>query len=178
MLGIFSEHSAFFVMVGYAMFCGALIGIERQVHGKPAGMRTSMLVCLGTAVFVNLGATLSGEALDPARVLGQVVTGIGFLGAGVMFTNGGSVLGVTTAAVIWMLAAIGATVGLGMHQQGLLLALTTLVILVCTEWLEKTFVMLRRGAHALYQKNLSREPLRDETQVADPQHEEVKSAKE
>ncbi len=158
MLEIFAENSTFFEMIGYAMLCGGFIGLERQIHGKPAGMRTSMLVCLGTAVFVNLGATLSGEALDPARVLGQVVTGIGFLGAGVMFTSGGSVLGVTTAAVIWMLAAIGAAVGLGMHHYGLALAITTLVILVCTEWLEKSFVMLRRGVHELYRKNMTREP--------------------
>jgi putative Mg2+ transporter-C (MgtC) family protein len=169
MTEIFTVNSNFLSMIGYAMLCGGLIGLERQIHGKPAGMRTSMLVCLGTAVFVNLGATLSGPALDPARVLGQVVTGIGFLGAGVMFTNGGSVLGVTTAAVIWMLAAVGAAVGLGMHDYAVMLAITTLVILICTEWLEKSFEMLQRGAHSIYKRRVSKESLLITKESKDPQ---------
>jgi len=164
---------AFFTMIGYAMLCGGLIGLERQLHGKPAGMRTSMLICLGTAVFVNLGATLSGASLDPARVLGQVVTGIGFLGAGVMFTREGSVLGVTKAAVIWMLAGIGAAIGLGMHHYGLLLTITTLVILVCTEWLEKTFEMLHRGVHAIYRKNNDATGAPTEDSVVVPPRKEI-----
>jgi len=146
----FVDDQAFFTMLITAMFCGALVGLERQIRGKPAGMRTSMLICVGTATFIHLGASLSAPGLDPARVLGQVVTGIGFLGAGVMFTREGMVLGVTTASVIWILAAIGAAIGLGLYNMGMALAAATLFILVCTEWLEKTFIRFRRGAHELY----------------------------
>jgi len=144
----------FMKIVLASVFCGAAIGLERQIRGKPAGMRTGMLVCLGTAVFVHLGAQLSGPALDPARVLGQVVTGVGFLGAGVMFMREGSVLGVTTAAVIWMLAGIGSAIGLGQYNLGIALALVALFILVGTEWLERSFGALRRGAHAIYNSEI------------------------
>ncbi len=87
--------------------CGGVVGFERQVRGKPIGIRTSILICLSTYIFVRLGGTLYGTGVDPTRVLGQVVTGVGFLGAGVILAKGGSITGVTSAAVVWMLAAIG-----------------------------------------------------------------------
>jgi putative Mg2+ transporter-C (MgtC) family protein len=90
----------FWIRLAVALTCGAAIGFERQLRGKPAGMRTSMLVCLGTLMFVRLGVSLEGPHVDPSRVLGQVVTGIGFLGAGVILTRGGQVLGITSAAVM------------------------------------------------------------------------------
>lgn len=148
MIERFTMDVQFFAIVGVSILCGGLVGLERQIRGKPAGMRTGMLVCLGTAVFVHLGAQLSGPSLDPARVLGQVVTGVGFLGAGVMFMREGAVLGVTTAAVIWVLAGIGSAIGLGQYHLGIALALAVLVILIGTEWLERTFAALTRGAHA------------------------------
>ena len=73
-----------------------------------------MLICLSTQVFVSLG----GAGTDPSRVLGQVVTGVGFLGAGVILARGGAITGVTSAAVVWVLAAIGSTVGLGRPKTG------------------------------------------------------------
>ena len=91
----------FWATVGYAILCGGIIGLERQFRGKTVGVRTSILICLGTAVFIGLGAAASGGAGDPARVLGQVVTGIGFIGAGVIISQGGEIRGVTTAAGIW-----------------------------------------------------------------------------
>jgi len=146
----FVGDEAFIPIVGACLLCGILIGLERQIRGKPAGVRTSILVCLGTAVFVHLGEQLGGPNVDHARVLAQVVTGVGFLGAGVMIMREGAVLGVTTAAVIWMLAAIGACIGLGKNHVGIGLAVTTVIILVVTEWLERTFKAMRRGAHELY----------------------------
>lgn len=92
----------FWTVAGVAVLCGAIVGLERQLRGKPAGVRTSILVCLGTAIYVRLGSALAADGTDPTRVLGQLVTGIGFLGAGVMFSNQGTVTGVTTAAVIDM----------------------------------------------------------------------------
>ena len=133
--------------VGMAIVCGGLVGLERQLRGKPAGMRTSSLICLGTAMFVYLSQTLAGDRLDPSRVLGQVVTGIGFLGAGVIMTRNGLLTGVTSASVVWVLAAIGASIGLGRFGAGVALSLVSIAVLVGAELLERAFGALRRGVH-------------------------------
>ena len=86
-----------------SIVCGAIVGFERQLRGKPLDVRTAVLVCLGTHVFIRLGVVISGEHTDTMRILGQVVTGIGFLGAGVIFKRGAHVQGLTTAAVVWTL---------------------------------------------------------------------------
>ena len=138
---------SFWISIGVAVLCGAIVGLERQVRGKPAGVRTSILICLGTAVFIRLGASLAGPMADPARVLGQLVTGVGFLGAGVMFSREGTVVGVTTAAVVWVLAATGAAIGFGLYAGALALALVTVVILVGIELLESSVRWLARGVH-------------------------------
>ena len=137
----------FWVTVGVALLCGGIVGFERQLRGKPAGVRTSILVCLGTSVFIHLGSAVSGVGSDPTRVLGQLVTGIGFLGAGVMFSRQGAITGVTTAAVIWMLAAIGAAIGLGRYAGAIALAVVTVGVLVGIELLESSVRWLTRGVH-------------------------------
>ncbi|MBM3321355.1 MAG: MgtC/SapB family protein [Candidatus Eisenbacteria bacterium] len=131
--------------VGLAILCGGIVGFERQIRGKPAGMRTSILICLGTQVFVELGTAFSGPGTDPTRVLGQVVTGIGFLGAGVILARGGVVTGVTTASVVWLLAAIGCTIGFGHYGAAVVLAALTVAILNGIELLEASFRRLRSG---------------------------------
>lgn len=146
--------------VAMALLCGGLVGLERQLRGKPAGMRTSSLVCLGTMMFVYLSQGMHDPNGDATRVLGQVVTGVGFLGAGVIMTRNGLVTGVTSAAVIWVLAAIGAAVGVGRFGAAFSVAIVTIGILVGVEWLEKAFVSLRRGVHAniLLERSLSEHP--------------------
>jgi len=134
--------------VAMALLCGGMVGLERQLRGKPAGMRTSSLICLGTAMFVYLGEGLGGIAGDPSRVLGQVVTGIGFLGAGVIMTRNGAVTGVTSAAVVWILAAAGAAIGFGRFGSALAISLVTVAILLGVQYLEQAFASLRRGVHA------------------------------
>jgi putative Mg2+ transporter-C (MgtC) family protein len=101
-----------------------------------------VLVCIGTFVFVHLSQGLEGAAADPGRVLGQVVSGVGFLGAGVFLSQGGCVRGVTSAAVIGVLAALGAAVG--MQRRGLALSVTlvTLVVLMGVPRLERALVKL------------------------------------
>jgi putative Mg2+ transporter-C (MgtC) family protein len=147
LLDPFSHH--FWVRIGVAILCGGIIGLERQIRGKPAGIRTSILICMGTQYFVLLGSAFVPENADPTRVLGQVVTGIGFLGAGVILTREGLVIGVTSAAVIWVLAAIGALIGMGFIPAACGLAVVTVGVLVGVEKLEQTFRILRRGVHAL-----------------------------
>lgn len=139
---------AFWIRLGVALGCGAAIGLERQLRGKPAGMRTSMLVCLGTYLFIRLGVDLQDGHADPTRVLGQVVTGIGFLGAGVILTQGGHVFGITSAAVMWVLAAIGAAAAFGRVATAAAITATTVFILVGMNILERKFLPLQRGVHA------------------------------
>mgnify|MGYP002629730827 CR=1 FL=1 len=137
----------FWQTIGMAIGCALIVGFERQIRGKPAGMRTSTLICLGTTIFVYLGTVLDGGVGDPARVIGQVVTGIGFLGGGVILSREGVVVGVTTAAVIWMLAAIGSLIGLGFFSAAFVLSLLTVGVLQGVELMEKSFTALRGGVH-------------------------------
>ena len=118
---------------------GMLIGIERSKRFKEAGVRTHIVVCCGAALcmivskygFADLGGILDGSRTsDPARLAAQVVSGIGFLGAGVIFKNGNTVRGLTTAAVLWFSAVVGLTVGAGMYVMGILAALVNLLLLV------------------------------------------------
>lgn len=129
----------FWATLGVATLCGAIIGMERQIKRKPLGVRTSIMICLSTAVFIHLGVSHQGSLGDPTRVLGQLVTGVGFLGAGVILSKDGIVTGVTTAAVIWLLAAIGACVGFGHLLSAIVLSITSIMILVLIEQLEKRF---------------------------------------
>lgn len=138
----------FWIRIGFSVIAGVIVGLERQLRGKPAGIRTSVLVCLGTAMFVYLGQLHDFTGKDPNRVLGQVVTGIGFLGAGVILTRDGLIQGVTSAAVLWMLAAVGAVIGLGYFSMAVILAAVTVVVLVGVEYFEHVFKALRRGVHA------------------------------
>ncbi len=110
-----------------AMLCGALVGSERQVRQRMAGLRTNALVALGAAGFVVFSALFPNE-LSPTRVAAQVVSGIGFLGAGIIFRNGFTVHGLNTAATLWCSAAVGITAGAGFLAFALLL--TALIMFV------------------------------------------------
>ena len=117
---------------------GALIGIERQTHKKSAGLRTHSMVALGACLFAITGSVLVG-ANDEAllRVLQGVIAGIGFLGAGVIFQAKGRVKGLTTAAEIWTLAAIGFLVGIGNYVTAAIATGMILIILVPFKWFER-----------------------------------------
>lgn len=125
-------HPQMLLRLVVAAVLGALVGYERERSGKPAGVRTHGMVSLGAALFTLVSVQGFGGAGDPARVAAQVVTGIGFLGAGAILHAGGSVHGLTTAASLWVTAAIGMAVGVGMG----LMSFTTAVIV---------FVLLRFG---------------------------------
>jgi putative Mg2+ transporter-C (MgtC) family protein len=140
------DSPAFWFRLGAAVLCGGIIGLERQLRGKAAGIRTSILICLGTEIFVSLGASLGGDRVDPTRVLAQVVTGIGFLGGGVILAREGLLVGVTSAAVIWVLAALGSLIGLGYLAAAIILTLVTVGLLLGVELLESIFRRLRQVA--------------------------------
>jgi putative Mg2+ transporter-C (MgtC) family protein len=138
--------------IGAALLCGAILGFERQLKGKPAGIRTSVLICLGTYIFVKLGFAIDYDTTGAARTIGQVITGIGFLGAGVILAREGMVLGVTSAAVIWLLAALGVTIGSGYPVTAIILTVMSIIILIGVDLLERWFKELRRGVHSQLNK--------------------------
>ena len=121
--------------IGLSVLCRLIIGFERQFHKKPIDIRTSVLICLGTMAFIYIGDQLDGEK-DATRVLGQIATGIGFLGAGAIITRQGLVIGMTSAAVVWVLAAIGSAIGFGMYETGLVIAFVTVFVLAGLHWLD------------------------------------------
>lgn len=130
-----------------AIFCGFLIGFERQWRGKPAGIRTSILVCMGAYTFIALANYFQADGDGGMRVLGQLVTGVGFLGAGMMLSKEGIIHGVTSASVVWILAAIGCLIGFGNYKAAFTITFLTVFILVGITLLEKTFKKLRTGVH-------------------------------
>ena len=140
------ESRVFWQHLGTALLCGGLIGIERQLRGKAAGIRTSILICLGTSIFVELGTSIDAPHVDPTRVLAQITSGIGFLGGGVILARKGLITGVTSAAVIWVLAALGGLIGFGHLRAAIVLSLVTLGVLIGVELLEGMFRRLQQGA--------------------------------
>ncbi len=103
----------FILRVIIAAMTGAAVGLERQWSNKSAGLRTNTLVSLGAAIFVITSILTTENTGDPSRVIGQVVSGMGFLGAGVIFRHGANIQGLTTAATLWCSAALGTLSGLG-----------------------------------------------------------------
>ena len=123
-----------------AALCGALIGWEREQVQRPAGLRTYMLVCFGSALFTLLSITAfatTGSTIDPGRIAAQVVVGIGFLGAGTVFREGNTVRGLTTAAGLWAMAAIGMAVGAKQYLLGVISTGIVLIILVLVRLFER-----------------------------------------
>lgn len=139
--------SDFWLRIGIAATCGSLLGLERQLRARPSGIRTSALICLGSSLFIHLSRVVDQSGADPTRVLGQVVTGVGFLGGGVILSRGGEIKGLTSAAVIWVLAGIGATAGFGRYGLAVAMTFVVLFTLVGVSMLEKAFLKLRQGAH-------------------------------
>jgi putative Mg2+ transporter-C (MgtC) family protein len=131
-----SRDGIFIVRLLVAMALGGLVGMERQIRGRDAGLRTNILVCLGSASIIvvfqklalefNVGAE-SAIRMDPARAAAGVITGVGFLGAGTIVKSKDFVRGLTTAASIWVVSAIGVTVGLG--EYAISVALTFFVLI-------------------------------------------------
>ncbi len=129
---LFTPHHLWRLLA--AMLVGGVIGIEREMHDRPAGLRTHILVCVGSALIMivsqQVSLSFAGQLdSDPARIAAQVVSGIGFLGAGTILREGANVRGLTTAASLWICAALGLAVGAGMYIYGLATAVLTLVAL-------------------------------------------------
>ena len=130
MSSIFNITDTDLLKIGLAVVCGGLLGLERQYKNKIAGFRTIILICLGSAIFTMV-AQHAGQFANL-----NIVTGVGFIGAGVIFKDNISVSGLTTAAVIWISAAIGMAVGSGNYMVGLISTVVTLTVLLLFNLLE------------------------------------------
>ncbi|MGK2945342.1 MAG: MgtC/SapB family protein [Desulfuromonadales bacterium] len=155
-----------------AALAGGLIGIERESHGRPAGLRTNLLVSVGSCVMVIISETFhlkyamfgvdSALRLDPSRVAAQIVTGIGFIGAGVILKEGASVRGLTTAASLWTVAGLGMAFGMGFYSLG---TIATLLVLVSLNFLKKLDPLIKKDRFlTLAVTAVNREGLLDELQ--------------
>jgi putative Mg2+ transporter-C (MgtC) family protein len=117
------------VCISIAFLCGAIVGFERERGHKPAGLRTQILICVGSAIFtmVSMSPVMGGR--EPARIAAQIVTGVGFLGAGSILRDRYQITGLTTAATIWTVSAIGIVAGAGYVVPSVLLSVGVLVVL-------------------------------------------------
>lgn len=122
-----------------AVCCGAIIGLERQIKHKPAGLRTNVLICLGAAVFTIISGRMAGDKDAITRIAAQIVTGVGFLGAGAVIQDRGGIHGLTTAATIWLVASVGMACGAKLYQLAGVSTLIALAVLVGLGYLEKRF---------------------------------------
>ena len=118
---------------------GAAVGLEREYRQKPAGLRTNILIALGSALFTILSISMGHESGTADRIAAQIVTGIGFLGGGAILRSGNTVHGMTTAATIWVNAAIGVAAGAGQFALATVTAALTLVVLVVLPPIESYF---------------------------------------
>jgi len=129
-----------FIQIIAALVAGSILGLEREYHNKPAGFRTMILICVSSCLFSILSVSLSSGD----RIASNIVTGIGFIGAGVVFKEGVNVRGITSAAIIWMAAAIGMSIGLKHYALAALVVLIVLVVLVALTRLERIIESLHQ----------------------------------
>jgi putative Mg2+ transporter-C (MgtC) family protein len=120
-----------------AVVLGGAVGVERELQQKAAGLRTNILICVGATLFTVLSLEMAGATGDPARIAAQIVTGVGFLGAGTIMQGGGSVSGLTTAATMWLVAAIGVAVGFGAVLEATGATLLVLLVLSALKPIER-----------------------------------------
>ena len=126
------------LQLGLATLLGGAIGLERELGGKPAGLRTNILICLGSVLYTHISISMMGaNASDPTRVAGQIVTGVGFIGAGTILHARGAIVGLTSAATIWVVAAIGVALGSGYYLEGVGTTLIVLAVLAGLGRIEK-----------------------------------------
>lgn len=133
-LGFFNVYTALSIQLAGALLCGAFVGIDREARHKSAGLRTNILISVGAMLYTSISLlNMSGETIggpvDPNRVMAQIVSGIGFLGAGAIIQSKGNVVGLTTAASIWIVAALGAACGSGYILEAIIFSILVVLVL-------------------------------------------------
>jgi len=145
-----------FIKLLVSTVLGGAIGFEREIAGKPAGLRTNILICVGAALFTHLsihiaqiGFTPDGRPYgDTTRIAAKIVSGIGFLGAGAILHAHGAVVGLTTAASIWVVAAVGSAIGAGAYVEGIGTSVLIVLVLVGLRPVERRLLLRRRKLSA------------------------------
>ena len=134
---ILSLMPYFILKVLVATICGVIIGIDRELKQKVAGVRTFILISVGCAIFSAISLLMGDDStIDPTRIIGQIITGIGFLGAGVIVKNDDKIVGVTTAAFIWCISAVGVLAGIGAIWTPIILTFGLLIVSLVFEKFE------------------------------------------
>lgn len=145
------------IKMGISLILGLTLGLEREMTNKTAGLRTHILICLGSTVFTILSLNgFTTETIqegvkivnDPARIAAQILTGIGFIGGGAVLHYGTNVYGLTTAATIWVTASIGMAVGVGSYELAIITTLVTFLVLVVIRKFENSFLSLHTSKGA------------------------------
>jgi putative Mg2+ transporter-C (MgtC) family protein len=139
-INIYIEETA---QVSISFMIGAILGIEREFRSKPAGFRTMILICVGSCLYTILSQELGGAA-STDRVASNIVTGIGFIGAGVIFKEGISVNGLTTAALIWVTAALGMAVGYKNYPIAIVVTIIVVVVLFILEPVQRYIIKFHK----------------------------------
>jgi putative Mg2+ transporter-C (MgtC) family protein len=144
------NHEEILIRFVFSFLLGFMIGLERDVHGRNAGLRTHLIVCLGSTLFTIISIDVSTEArravssltpvnADPGRIAAQIVSGIGFIGAGTILKSGADIRGLTTAATLWVVASIGMSVGAGLYYPAFLTTCLTIIALSILNYIEKFY---------------------------------------
>jgi uncharacterized membrane protein YhiD involved in acid resistance len=133
-----------------ALFCGGLIGLERELKSKAAGIKTNMLICVGAMLYTAISILMAasedqiGVKGDPTRIAAQIVSGIGFLGGGAILQSKENVMGLTTAATIWLVAAIGVWIGMGQLEVAIAVSMLIVLVLISVTFFENRFLGRKR----------------------------------
>lgn len=133
-----------------ALLCGGLIGLERELKSKAAGIKTNMLICVGATLYTAISLVMANSEADigikgdPARIAAQIVSGIGFLGGGAILQSKGNIVGLTTAATIWLVAAIGVWIGMGQLVAAFCVTILIVIVLVTVTLFENHFLGRKR----------------------------------
>lgn len=122
-----------------AVAAGIILGLERELKDKAAGLKTITVICLGSAIFAIISYKVGGPDNESTRIASYIVSGVGFLGAGVIFKDGVNVSGLTTAGIIWLAAAIGTAIGFGEFFLAITFMVASLVIVYSSPWINKLF---------------------------------------
>ena len=143
------------IRLAFATLLGGILGFEREIHGRPAGLRTHLLVSLGAAAFMMMSPLIANMTQnppgDPGRIAAQIVTGIGFLGAGAIVKEGVNIRGLTTAACLWVAAAIGMACGAGLFSEAILISILSIFALVLLPYTE---VLVKKHSYRLLEITL------------------------
>ena len=124
----------------YAIICGSIIGIERELKNKAAGLKTNVLICLGSMLFIESILFLNPVSDSIARIIAQIATGIGFIGAGCILRNDNKVSGLTTASIVWIVASLGILIGINQGPYAVLIAFIVTILMLILNFIENKFL--------------------------------------